>query len=153
MLARSPHECLEPERHAFHDHLRPVRTQIEQGVDDCGLIFAGESQTAERTRDRSQDLLVLFRSGAREERVQRRGAIDAVERLSERVGSFRAHRRICIIEVPRENRAEVFNKLYHEHGIAASTTGGLRLCPHVYNTLEHVKRAAAGVKSMRNLIG
>jgi selenocysteine lyase/cysteine desulfurase len=35
-----------------------------------------------------------------------------------------------------------FYKLYEEHG------GGLRLCPHVYNTQEHVERAVRGVTAL-----
>ena len=59
---------------------------------------------------------------------------------------------VCIIEVPPENRAKVHAAMYHKHGIAGSTTGGLRLCPHLYNTAEHVERAIAGVKQLRSLL-
>ncbi len=59
---------------------------------------------------------------------------------------------VCIIEVPAENRAKVNAAMYHKHGIACSSTGGLRLCPHLYNTTEHVERAIAGVKAMRSLL-
>jgi selenocysteine lyase/cysteine desulfurase len=55
---------------------------------------------------------------------------------------------VCIIRVPAAKREEAYNKLYHEHGIAGATTGGLRLCPHVYNTREHVDRAVRGLKSL-----
>jgi len=43
--------------------------------------------------------------------------------------------------------------LYTEHGIAAASTGGLRLCPHVYNTMAHVERAVAAVDALRAVIG
>ena len=55
---------------------------------------------------------------------------------------------VCIIEVPREKRRETMNRLYEEHGIAVAPTGGLRLCPHVYNTKEHVERALKGVQAI-----
>jgi selenocysteine lyase/cysteine desulfurase len=42
--------------------------------------------------------------------------------------------------------------MYTKFGIAASTSGGLRLCPHIYNTREHVERAIKGVASMADLI-
>jgi len=58
---------------------------------------------------------------------------------------------VCIMEVPAENRQRVLDGLYRDHGIAGSTSGGLRLCPHFYNTSEHVNRAIKGVKAMRNL--
>ena len=59
---------------------------------------------------------------------------------------------VCIIEVPGERRQELLDRLYEEHGIAGSTSGGLRLCPHIYNTDEHVERALNGVKKLRHLL-
>ncbi len=56
---------------------------------------------------------------------------------------------VCIIEVPEQHRASMTNALYDKHGIAGATTGGLRLCPHLYNTMEHIERAVAGVKDLR----
>ncbi len=58
---------------------------------------------------------------------------------------------VCIMQVPPANRAKLLDALYSEFGIAGSTSGGLRLCPHFYNTRAHVQRAAEGVKKMRNL--
>ena len=59
---------------------------------------------------------------------------------------------VCIMDVPLGHRAEVFKRLYEDTGIAASTSGGLRLCPHIYNTREHIDRAVSGVRAMRKLI-
>ena len=59
---------------------------------------------------------------------------------------------VCIIEVSGERRQELLDRLYEEHGIAGSTSGGLRLCPHIYNTDEHVQRALDGVKKLRHLL-
>ena len=59
---------------------------------------------------------------------------------------------VCIIEVRKENRGPMVDRLYREHGIAAAPTGGLRLCPHLYNTREHVERAVAGVRALRSLL-
>jgi selenocysteine lyase/cysteine desulfurase len=55
---------------------------------------------------------------------------------------------VCITEVPAGQGREMMNRLYQEHGIAAAPTGGLRICPHTYNTMEHVQRAVAGVKAL-----
>jgi selenocysteine lyase/cysteine desulfurase len=55
---------------------------------------------------------------------------------------------VCVIRVPPGKGAAVYTKLYEEHGIAGAPTGGLRLCPHVYNTREHVERAVRGVKAL-----
>jgi selenocysteine lyase/cysteine desulfurase len=38
--------------------------------------------------------------------------------------------------------------LYNEHRVAGASTGGMRLCPHVYNTFEDVDRAAAGLAEL-----
>ena len=59
---------------------------------------------------------------------------------------------VCIVEVPEENRSKVHAAMYHKHGIAGASTGGLRLCPHLYNTMEHVERAIQGVKELRPLL-
>ncbi len=58
---------------------------------------------------------------------------------------------VCIVDVHPDRRQELFDAMYQRFGIAGSTTGGLRLCPHVYNTREHVDRAAEGVVALRAL--
>ena len=58
---------------------------------------------------------------------------------------------VCIIEVPGDRGAGL-RRMYEEHGIAGAGTGGLRLCPHVYNTMEHVARAVEGVKALKDVI-
>jgi selenocysteine lyase/cysteine desulfurase len=55
---------------------------------------------------------------------------------------------ITVVDGERARSREVMNQLYQEHGIAGAPTGGLRLCPHVYNTMAHVERAIAGVKAI-----
>lgn len=55
---------------------------------------------------------------------------------------------VCVVRVPSGGREAVYQKLYSEHGIAGAATGGLRLCPHIYNTREHVERAVHGVKAL-----
>ena len=58
---------------------------------------------------------------------------------------------VCIVEVPPEKRQALFNAMYDEFGIAGSTAGGFRLCPHIYNTREHVERAVRGLAKHRSL--
>ena len=58
---------------------------------------------------------------------------------------------VCIIEVPGD-RGTALRRLYEDHGIAGAGTGGLRLCPHVYNTRAHIDRAVEGVKALRGVI-
>ena len=55
--------------------------------------------------------------------------------------------------MPPEKRGEVLNRLYTRYGIAGSTAGGLRLCPHVYNTMAHIDRAIGAVREMRSMMG
>lgn len=59
---------------------------------------------------------------------------------------------VVVIEVPKENQKTVVDTLYSKFGIAASSSGGLRLCPHIYNTQAHIQRALDGVASMRDLV-
>ncbi len=55
---------------------------------------------------------------------------------------------VCIAAV-EGNRGALVNALYEEHGIAGAATGGLRLCPHLYNTVEHIDRAVRGARTLR----
>lgn len=59
---------------------------------------------------------------------------------------------VCVLAVPPARRQELFDRLYREHGIAGATNGGLRLCPHIYNTPDHLDRAVRGVKTLRHLL-
>lgn len=55
---------------------------------------------------------------------------------------------VCITKVPEGNGRSIANRLYTEHGIAAAATGGVRLCPTIYNSPEHIDRAIAGMKAL-----
>ena len=55
---------------------------------------------------------------------------------------------VCITKVADGHGSEVSNRLYSDYGIASAPTGGLRLCPTIYNTIEHIDRAVAGVKTL-----
>jgi selenocysteine lyase/cysteine desulfurase len=55
---------------------------------------------------------------------------------------------VCILDIPTEKRHNLVSRFYDEHGLAVAGTGGLRICPHVYNTQEHVQRAVLGVKAI-----
>ena len=55
---------------------------------------------------------------------------------------------VCIAAV-EGNRGALVNALYEEHGIAGAATGGVRLCPHLYNTVEHIDRAVRGARALR----
>ncbi len=55
---------------------------------------------------------------------------------------------VCITKAPSGQNGRLANALYSDYGIAAAGTGGIRLCPTVYNTLDHVDRAIAGVDAL-----
>jgi isopenicillin-N epimerase len=90
-----------------------------------------------RIETRLVELAKALKAGLRELRI------DLVTPLDPAVSAG-----VCVIRVPSERSEEVYNKLYADHGIAGATTGGLRLCPHVYNTREHIERAVRGAKAL-----
>jgi selenocysteine lyase/cysteine desulfurase len=47
----------------------------------------------------------------------------------------------------RDHRA-LYQKLYSDYGVAGASTGGLRLCPHIYNTQDDVAHAAQAVRKL-----
>lgn len=59
---------------------------------------------------------------------------------------------VCIARAEGAQRRALWDRLYREYGIIGAPTGGLRLCPHLYNTPEHVDRAIAGVAALRSLL-
>jgi len=59
---------------------------------------------------------------------------------------------VCIVKVPTESRKEIVDRLYLDHGVAVAPTGGLRICPHIYNTKSHIERTLEGLRDLRSLI-
>lgn len=55
---------------------------------------------------------------------------------------------VVVVQAPEGQGGTLSNRLYDEYGIAGAGTGGLRLCPGVYNTMSHVDRAIAGIKAL-----
>lgn len=56
---------------------------------------------------------------------------------------------VCIARVPEGKSAgEINARLYADYGIAGAATGGIRLCPAIYNTMEHVDRAIDGLQRL-----
>jgi isopenicillin-N epimerase len=52
---------------------------------------------------------------------------------------------VVVVRFPGVEASAIHERLYREHGIAGAPTGGLRLCPHVYNTRADVVRALEAV--------
>jgi selenocysteine lyase/cysteine desulfurase len=59
---------------------------------------------------------------------------------------------VCVVALAPDKRQAVLDVLYGQYGIAGSPSGGLRLCPHLYNTRAHVRRAIDAVRSVRSLM-
>jgi selenocysteine lyase/cysteine desulfurase len=60
---------------------------------------------------------------------------------------------VCIVRAADPKKLQqAYETLDKKFGIAGAATGGLRLCPHIYNTMEHIQRAAEGIKSVRHLL-
>lgn len=55
---------------------------------------------------------------------------------------------VVITEAPAGRGGEISNRLYTEHGIAGASTGGVRLCPTIYNTDAHIDRAIDGLRAL-----
>ncbi len=55
---------------------------------------------------------------------------------------------VCIARAPAGQAGRIMSDLYTDHGIAGAATGGIRLCPAIYNTETHVDRA---VEALRRL--
>ena len=57
---------------------------------------------------------------------------------------------VAIAAVKPARRSLLVDGLYEQYGIAGASTGGLRLCPHIYNTHDHVDRAIHGAIALRD---
>ncbi|HTH57927.1 MAG TPA: aminotransferase class V-fold PLP-dependent enzyme [Cyclobacteriaceae bacterium] len=57
---------------------------------------------------------------------------------------------IVIVNLPGKEFHEVSDKLYHSFGVAAAPTNGVRLSPHIYNTMKDIDFV---VKSLATIAG
>ena len=55
---------------------------------------------------------------------------------------------IVTLNLPGKQPQDVFQKLYEVHGIACSSSGGVRLSPHIYNTMEDMDKIVAALASL-----
>jgi isopenicillin-N epimerase len=55
---------------------------------------------------------------------------------------------VVIARVAGTDVRSVYERLYEEHGISGATTGGLRLCPHIYATLADIQRTIDAVAAL-----
>jgi selenocysteine lyase/cysteine desulfurase len=44
-----------------------------------------------------------------------------------------------------KDHQKIYEALYAKNGVAGAATGGIRLCPHIYNTQEEIDRAVSAL--------
>jgi selenocysteine lyase/cysteine desulfurase len=52
---------------------------------------------------------------------------------------------VCIVTFEGKDNRKIYEALYAKHRIAAAPTGGVRFCPHIYNTMEEIDRTVSAV--------
>ncbi len=77
----------------------------------------------------------------------KQGIVDAGHELLTPMNPEFSHG-VCITRLDPARRGVAVNRLYAEYGIAGAATGGLRLCPTIYNTEAHIDKAVAGVAAL-----
>ncbi len=55
---------------------------------------------------------------------------------------------IVVINIPGKQPQDIFQRLYANHGIAGAATVGVRLSPHIYNSMEDMDRVVDAVKAL-----
>jgi selenocysteine lyase/cysteine desulfurase len=55
---------------------------------------------------------------------------------------------VVILSIPGKQPRELFQQMYEAHGIACAPTGGIRLSPHIYNTLQDMDKIVEGLVSV-----
>lgn len=55
---------------------------------------------------------------------------------------------VCVVRFDGVEVQRMYEVLYAKHGIAGAPTGGLRFCPHVYNTMEEMDRTLAALRQV-----
>jgi selenocysteine lyase/cysteine desulfurase len=60
---------------------------------------------------------------------------------------------VCVARFDGLDQRKIYETLYVKHGVAGAAVGGLRLCPHIYNTLEEVDRTIAALSQVVKGLG
>jgi isopenicillin-N epimerase len=55
---------------------------------------------------------------------------------------------VCVFRLDGIDNQKVYEALYARHGIAGAPTGGVRFCPHIYNTLEEIERTVSALSQV-----
>jgi selenocysteine lyase/cysteine desulfurase len=57
---------------------------------------------------------------------------------------------VCVVRFDGADVQKMYETLYAQHRIAGAPTGGVRLCPHIYNTMEEINRTLAALRQVSN---
>ena len=74
-----------------------------------------------------------------------------VEFISSHHSDFTSN--VIILKAPQENRRQLLDNVLKDGGVILAGTGGLRLSPHIYNTVDHVDRVVRAINKSRKLLG
>jgi selenocysteine lyase/cysteine desulfurase len=55
---------------------------------------------------------------------------------------------VCVVQFAGADSQKIYEALHARHGIAGAPTGGVRLCPHVYSTMEEIERTLAALRQI-----
>jgi len=61
---------------------------------------------------------------------------------------------VVVVQVPDLDRAKtsaLVTDLYQKYGVAGAATGGVRLAPHVYNTMDGIATAVRGMRELLSM--
>ncbi len=57
---------------------------------------------------------------------------------------------VCVVAFEGKDSRKIYEALYARHQIAAAPTGGVRFCPHIYNTMDEIDRTISAVGQVIN---
>ena len=60
---------------------------------------------------------------------------------------------VCVVEFDGKDHQKIYEALYAKHGVAGAATGGLRVCPHIYNTPEEIDRTVSALHQVIKELG
>jgi selenocysteine lyase/cysteine desulfurase len=60
---------------------------------------------------------------------------------------------VCVFGFKGIDYRKIYEALYAKHGIAGAPTGGVRLCPHIYNTMEEIDRTISALAQIVKDVG
>lgn len=71
-------------------------------------------------------------------KAQLKAKLPAVRFITPMSSTFSAG--VTVIAIPDKKPADVSQKLYETYGIAVAPTGGIRMSPHIYNSLSDIDK-------------